>query len=110
MTKKVFYFKERMRIGYAKFLFRVFVFKLASTFPEYSRWFKAIGWNVEKNMNWMLKRKLVKFEEEEEDSSPKIKILMDSDQYSLHSFNDKPAVNYSYEYKDKPLLNIFSFP
>ena len=89
-----------MKIGYAKFLFRVFVFKLASTFPEYSRWCKAIGWNEEKEMNWMLRRKLVKFEGE---FSLKTKIpnlvLMDSDQYSLHSFNDEPAVIRSDRYK-----------
>ena len=82
-----------MKFGYAKFLFRVFIFKLASTFPEYSRWCKAIGWNEEKEMNWMLRRKLVKFEGE---FSLKTKIpnlvLMDSDQYSLHSFNDEPAI------------------
>ena len=81
-----------MRIGYAKFLFRVFVFKLASTFPEYSRWCKAIGWNEEKEMNWMIKRKIVKFEE----SGPKTKlpnmILIDFGKYYFHSFNDEPAV------------------
>ena len=82
-----------MRIGYAKFLFQVFVFKLASTFPEYSRWCKAIGWDVEKDMNWMIKRKLVKFEG---DSSLKTKIpnlvLMGFEQYFHNSFNDEPAV------------------
>ena len=77
-----------MRIGYAKFLFQVFVFKLASTFPEYSRWCKAIGWDVEKDMIWMIRRKLVKTQGNDNLNM----VLMDSNQYYLHSFNDVPGV------------------
>lgn len=96
----LFFFVEKMACIPHKFILHKFVFRLASTYPEYSRWCKSIGRDADKDVEWLKRRGLATFTSKDGNSKSLVLMGVPSEYrnikiYAYHSFNGEPAVIWS---------------